>query len=170
MFPLPAEAHIDETDYTHEHAITPTETVVVPTETPTLTPTATPGPSATPTSSPPASSTSTNTPTPNTTIKPTIKQAANSQSNGFGGQGLVDEGKQVYTGLGFEDNEVLGVTESRDIDSVGDSDLLITLILLTAAVVLIVWTVYMVLVQKGIIKTAVKKDKQRVGITPQPVE
>ncbi len=128
-----------------------------------------PGSAATPTSSPPASSTSSDTPTPNPTVNSTTNQTTNSQSNGLGGNGLVED-KEDTTGLAIDDGKVLAATESRDVDSVGDRDLLITLIFLTAAIVLIVWTVYMILVQNGIVKTEMKKEKHKGGITPQPLQ
>lgn len=153
------------------------EDIPAPTATPsaTLTPAAAtatpvPPPASTPTpTSAPASSTSTNTPTPTTVTKPTVKQTTNSQSGGLGGGGLVEE-KENNTGLGFDDEKVLGAADSKDVDSVGDKDLLVTLIFLTAAVVLIVWTVYVILVQKGVITSGVKKDLHKGGITPQPLQ
>lgn len=149
---------------------TPTETIVVPTETPTPTPTETPtpGPTATPTPAPSSSSTSspTNTPTPIAVLKKT----STTQQGGFGGQGLVDEKDAVDTGLGYEKDKVLGSTTTQEVDSKGDGDLLLTLIFLTSTVVLVVWTIYIILVQKGIIKTDMKKNTQKVGITPQPLQ
>lgn len=142
-----------------------------PTATPsaTLTPaeataTPVPGPSATPTSAPIVS---TNTPTPKLVMK---QINTTQQQGGFGGQGLVDEKDTVDTGLGYEKDKVLGSTTAQEVDSKGDGDLLLTLIFLTGTVVLVVWTIYIILVQKGIIKTDMKKNTQKVGITPQPLQ
>lgn len=156
LFPISAVAQ--------DESPVPTATQSATLTQPTTNETPIPVSEATPTNSPPASSTSTSTPTPNSTINPTT----NSQSNGLGGNGLVED-KEDATGLAIDDGKVLAATESRDVDSVGDRDLLITLIFLTAAIVLIVWTVYMILVQNGIIKTGIKKDKNKGGITPQPL-
>lgn len=162
LFPFPALAQ--------EETPTPTVTVtVLPTETPTPNPTETPtpGPTATHTTAPANSNSSpTNTPTP----KAVQKQTTGSQTNGFGSQGLVDEKDEVDTGLGYEKEKALGSLTPQEVDSRGDVDLLLTLIFLTGTVVLVVWTIYMILVQKGIIKTDTKKNTQKVGITPQPLQ
>jgi len=158
LFPYPIAAQ----DVTPEPTATPSATLTPVAETE-PTPIPTQGPSATPTNTPTSLSPSNN-PTPTKQ-----KQTVGSQTGGFGGDGLVEE-KDVDTGLGFEKDKVLGTSTSKDIDSTGDKDLLSTLIFLTAAIVLIVWTVYMILVQKGIIKSAIKKTQHRGGITPQPLE
>ncbi len=129
-----------------------------------------------PTNAPPAdspaptsSTASTNAPTSTATPTPktTSKQTAGSQASGFGGGGLVDEKDVLETGLGTDNGQTLG-TATQDIDSSGDKDLLSTLIFLTAAVVLLVWTVYMILVQKGIIKSESKKATHKKNFTPLP--
>lgn len=145
-----------------EVAPAPTATPSATLTPPSATETPVPGPSATPTTAAP---TPTNTPTP----KSVMKQTTSSQQGGFGGAGLVEE-KEADTGLGFDKDNVQGATTSRDVDSAGDKDLLSTLIFLTAAIVLVVWTVYMILVQKGVIKSGVKKTQQKGGITPQPLQ
>ncbi len=156
---------------------------VTPEDTPTPmvtevpTPTETPSPTVEPTSTPaptnsPESSSPTSTPAPAATSKPvalpTKKQAmTNTQTGGFIGNGLVEE-KDSPNQDGLSSGQTLG-TATQDINSSGDKDLLSTLIFLTGAVVLVVWTVYAVLVQKGVIKT-VKKKEHSGGITPQPLE
>lgn len=83
---------------------------------------------------------------------------------------MVAEKDQPDTGLGFDKDNVQGAATPREVDSTGDKDLLITLIFLTGAVILIVWTIYIILIQKGIIKSGIKKEANRGGITPQPLQ
>lgn len=156
---------------------TPTDTptpTITETVTPTPTPTSTPEPTATPApTSTTAPSSPTSTPVPAATSKPvtlpTKKQSATTtqQSGGFGGDGLVEE-KDTPNQGGLSNGQTLG-TATLDVSNAGDKDLLGTLIFLTAAVVLVVWTTYAVLVQRGIIKTE-KKTKNQSGITPQPLD
>lgn len=141
--------------------------IVTPTEAPTPAITSTPGPSATP--EPTAATTfSTSDSTPTTVPQPTLEQTTNTQSSGVGGNGLVDE-KENDTGLGYADDNALGATTPQTVSSSGDKDLLTTLIFLTAAVILVVWTTYIILIQKGIIKSGIQKNKHTGGITPQPL-
>lgn len=172
LFPVPTYAQTDTptpTDYvTPDPTATPSSTpTMTSSPSPTLAPTSTPDPA--PTSTPSTSTTSTSTPTATATPTPktTSKQTAGSQASGFGGGGLVDEKDVLETGLGTENGQTLG-TATQDIDSSGDKDLLSTLIFLTAAVVLLVWTVYMILVQKGIIKSETKKVTHKKNFTPLP--
>ena len=115
-----------------EEAPAPTATPSATIAPPAATETPVPGPSATPTTAP---ANLTNTPTP----KSVTKQKTDSEQGSFGGGGLVED-KDVATGLDFDKDNVLGATTSRDNDSVGDKELLSTLIFLTGAVVLIIWT------------------------------
>lgn len=165
---LPMGVNAQET--TPADSPTPTVTdTITPTETPTptLAPTATPAPTNTT-----APSNPTSTPVPAATSKPvnlpTKKQAATTQqSGGFGGDGLVED-KDAPDQGGLSNGQTLGAA-TMDVSSAGDKDLLGTLIFLTAAVVLVVWTTYAVLVQRGIIKTE-KKPKNPGGITPRPLD
>jgi len=143
--------------------VTPEETPVPTTSTPVPEPTATPVPTTEP-----ASSTSNSSTTPTSVAKPTLKQTTKTQTSGFVGNGLVEE-KENDTGLGYGKDKVLGAATPQTVSSAGDKDLLSTLIFLTTAVILVVWTTYMILVQKGIIKSDLKKDKPTGGITPQPL-
>lgn len=172
LVPFPAFAQTDTPTPTDYGTTAPTETptptpTMAPTPSPTLAPTSVPDPA--PTTAPATSTTSTSTPTATATPIPktTIKQTTGSQASDFGGGGLVDEKDVLENGLGTENGQTLG-TATQDIDSSGDKDLLSTLIFLTAAVVLLVWTVYMILVQKGIIKSEIKKDTPKKDFTPLP--
>lgn len=154
--PTPTETGVP----TQADTLTPTTTIA-----PTPTPTSTPSSTTAPTSAPAASASTTPTDTPIPTPKPTSKQSSTNGRGGFGGGGLVDEKETVDNGLGFGDGQTLGAA-TQDIDSTGDKDLLGTLIFLTGAVVLLVWTVYIILIQKGIIKSEPTKDEKIKDFTP----
>lgn len=151
---------------------TPTPTITetpspTPTDTPTPAPTSAPAdPTATPAPTTPPS-TSTSTPTPSVKKSPIPMQSTNN-SSGFGGPGLVDDPPE--TGLSNGSGKTLGATDELKTNDAGDADLLKTLIFLTGAVALIVWSTYMVLVQKGVISSGKKKKSSQTGITPQSIE
>lgn len=166
FFPLSAIAQ----ETTPADSLTPTVTDSI-TPTPTLTPTSEPTATPVPTSTTEPSS-PTSTPVPAVTSKqvtlPTKKQSATTQqSGGFGSDGLVED-KDTPNQGGLSNGQTLG-SATLDVNNAGDKDLLGTLIFLTAAAVLVVWTSYAVLVQKGIIKTE-KKPKNLGGITPRPLD
>ena len=166
LFPL----HVYAEDPTPTDTPTPTVTETptpTPTETPTPAPTSTPSsPTATPVPTTPPS-TSSSTPTPSVKKSPIPMQSTNN-SSGFGGPGLVDDPPE--TGLSNGNGKTLGATDGLKTNDAGDADLLKTLIFLTGAVALIVWSTYMVLVQKGIISSPKKKKSSQTGITPQSIE
>ncbi len=165
LFPL----HVYAEDPTPTDTPTPTVTetptpTATETPTPTTAPTATPAPTAT---SAPSTPQATNTPTPSAKKSPVPLQNS-TNSSGFGGPGLVDDPPE--TGLSNGNGKTLGATDELKTNDAGDADLLKTLIFLTGAVALIVWSTYMVLVQKGVISSPKKKKSSQTGITPQSIE
>ncbi len=142
------------------------ETTLTFTDTPSTSPTVSISPTATPAPTTPPS-TSTSTPTPSVKKSPIPMQSTNN-SSGFGGPGLVDDPPE--TGLSNGNGKTLGATDELKTNDAGDADLLKTLIFLTGAAVLIVWSTYMVLVQRGVITGAKKNKRTSPGITPQSIE
>lgn len=167
LFPL----HVYAEDPTPTDTPTPTATetptpTVTETPTPTTAPTATATPAPTATSAP-STPQATNTPTPSAMKSPVPLQNS-TNSSGFGGPGLVDDPPE--TGLSNVNGKTLGATDELKTNDAGDADLLKTLIFLTGAAVLIVWSTYMVLVQRGVITGAKKNKRTSPGITPQSIE